>query len=147
MEGGLSHFLNEHISASLPGGRHRMVEDLCFFSERLASAGILGGLLVVEKGFEHDGYSAPWFAAPLVWRAPLGPAAVHDKLCSGEVKGVSRELADAVILEAMEAGGMDCLQRRFIYRGTRIGDRLNIGGQGDEAVVPDVDTFDPSPGA
>lgn len=109
-----------------------MEKPLRYVDPLLAEHGVPGGLLVIEVGFEHDGYSAPWIAAPLVWRAPLGPAAVHDKLCSGAVRGISRAVADEVILNAMKAAGMDWAQRRVIYRGTRVGDIFNIGGQADE---------------
>jgi hypothetical protein len=148
-------FFGEHDARDLPRGRYRLLARLGYYSPKLAAhglgdAGPCGdcGHVWMEIGFEHDGYSAPWFAAPLVWRANKKPAAVHDKLCGGEVKGVGRALADEVILEAMECVDMDWAQRRFIYRGTRIGDRWNIGGQGDETVAPEIGVPpDSSPGA
>jgi hypothetical protein len=151
-------FFDEHIGINRGGGLHELYLPLRLYSPALAAADLVdapGGYLELERGFRHNGYSAPWFAAPLVWRADLRPAAGHDKLCGGEIRGVTRELADRVMRELMQAKGVGCTdvklnwaQRRYIYRGVRIGDHLNIGGQGDETVVaPEIGCSDHSPGA
>jgi hypothetical protein len=152
-------FFDEHVGINRGGGLHELYLPLRLYSPALRAANLAdapGGYLELERGFQHNGWSAPWFAAPLVWRADLRPAAGHDKLCGGEIRGVSRHLADRVLAELMVAKGvgvpdvtLNRLQRRWLYKGVLIGDVLNIGGQGDESRV----TIDPeqphetSPGA
>jgi hypothetical protein len=126
-----AYFLTTLQSEDLPGGgRFRLLEVLAFYSL------ILNKYILVPRDFICDAYSVPIFCAFLVYNADRRPAFIHDWLCGGHVKGVSRETADLVILEAMKAAGLSWLQRRIIYRGTRVGDYLNIGGQGDETISP-----------
>jgi hypothetical protein len=159
-ERGVATFFDEHVGITRAGGEHELTQRLRYYSPELEAANlpdVPGGVLEMEVGFRHNGYSAPLLAAPLVWRADLRPAAVHDKLCGGEIRGVSRGLADRVIREAMRADvspgispvKLNWAQRRYIYKGTRIGDHLNIGGQGDESMVaPEIgEPADHSPGA
>lgn len=142
-------FFDEHVAITRAGGEHELFRRLRYYSPKLEAAKLPsapGGVIEMPVGFPHNGYSAPWWGAPLVWRADLRPAAGHDFLCGGNVRGVGRALADEVILEMMGAVGMDWAQKRVIYRATRIGDHLNIGGQGDSAPAVNDDTYDPSPG-
>lgn len=127
IESAVAFFFTTLKSEDLPGGgRYRLTEVLVFYSA------ILNRYIKIPKGFECDSYSVPRLFAWLVYNADRRPAFLHDWLCGGHEPGISRELADRIILEAMEAAGLSWLQRRIIYRGTRVGDYLNIGGQGDE---------------
>jgi hypothetical protein len=108
------------------GGQYRLLEALVFYSL------ILNRYIKIPAGYICDSYTVPRFFAWLVYNADRRPAFLHDWLCDGHEPGVSRKTADRIILEAMEAAGLSWLQRRLIYRGTRVGDYLGIGGRGDE---------------
>lgn len=157
----LAIFLNLLSSTDLEGGdKYRLDALLGYYSPVLAglglgAAGPFGpvGHVYIASGFVCDSYSAPawcWFCVRLVYRLDRRPAFLHDWLCSGMVKGVTRAIADRVIREAMESVGIAWWKKRWIFRGVRVGAHLNIGGQGDEPSAPSIDSDQPldnSPGA
>lgn len=81
----------------------------------------------VPKGFVTDLASVP--RLPLIYDA-LGdmaqmPAVVHDYLYS--TAPVPREVADKVLLEAMELTGISWVKRHAIYAGVRVGGGSHYG--------------------
>jgi hypothetical protein len=82
---------------------------------------VAGVTIVVPEGFVTDFASVP--RIPFVYDK-LGdiaqrPAVIHDYLYS---KGaLSRDVADQVLLEAMELTEIPWLKRRLIYMGVRVG--------------------------
>jgi hypothetical protein len=79
------------------------------------------GRIVVEDGFDTDYASTPRILWPLY--PPDGKyteaAVVHDKLYWDQP--MTREEADAVFLEAMEALGVPWLRRHLLHKSVRIG--------------------------
>lgn len=101
-------------------------KDLIYYSK------VLDRLIVIPQGFRCDSYSVPALFAFITHGIDRRPAFLHDWICRGHVKGVNRKRADLAIKEACKVVGISWWRRRVIFRGTRIGDHLNIGGQGDE---------------
>ena len=75
----------------------------------------------VPKGFITDFASVPHipFVYDTLANMAQRPATVHDYLYSMCV--VPRDIADKVLLEAMEISGVSWLKRRAIYLGVRVG--------------------------
>lgn len=109
-----AHFVGHLVSEDLDGGEAwRLVEPLVYYSA------ILNDYIVVPKGFEADSYSSPptMFGAYIVRGIDRRPAFIHDKLYGdGEV---TREVADRILLEAMEAAEVPWWRRKLIYRAVR----------------------------
>ena len=120
-------FLSPLRSEDLPGGtRWRLLAPLTFYSK------VLERLITVETGFEADSYSAPQtpFGSWIVRDIDRRPAFIHDKLYTE--RSCTREEADLVLLEAMEAVGISWWRRRLIYRGVRVGGGF-FWGEDDDA--------------
>jgi hypothetical protein len=152
-------FLDFLDSRDLEGGaEYQLLAILRYYSPILASLGLgeagqfgPAGHITMPVGFICDSYSVPawcWFCLRLVFKIDRRPAFVHDWLCGGNVKGVTREIADRVIREAMVSVGIASWKKRWIFRGTRAGDYLNIGGQGYATEIEEgTSPVDHSPGA
>lgn len=136
MGDGEAKFLNRASSTDLGGGRSRLDQPLIYWCK------LLQRHIVVQRLFESDGYSAPWWGAPLVWRLDKRPAFLHDWLCAGEVAGVTRRIADRIMLESMDSLGINWATKRIVYRSVRVGDHLGIGGQGYAEAREAIDSAD-----
>lgn len=100
-----------------------LLADFSYISDRLR------GIVVVPKGMITDFASIPrsvWGVISPDDPMILFPSVIHDYLYS--VKGVlpdgrtySREDADAVLREAMEACGAESLMREAVYQAVRSG--------------------------
>jgi hypothetical protein len=121
------------------GGRWRLLTPLIFYSA------ILQRHIVMPVGAEADSYSVPALFAWLVHNLDRRPAFIHDELYSGR-HYVTREQADAVILEACASVGISWWRRRLIFRGTRVGGWAFFKGAKATPIDPEQ-PFDPSPGA
>jgi len=78
------------------------------------------GAVYVPAGFETDFASIPrplWNILPPT--GAYGKAAVVHDWCYRK-SGISRELADKILLEAMETLGVSWLTRHLIYRAVRV---------------------------
>jgi hypothetical protein len=134
-------FITTLKSEDVPGGgRWRLLTPLVYYSALLARH------IVVQRGTEADSYSVPAAFAWLVHKLDRRPAFIHDELYSGRIAGVTREQADAVILEACEAVGISWWRRRLIFRGTRIGGWAFFKGPKTPPIDPEQ-PLDHSPGA
>ncbi len=152
-------FLHPLDSRDLEGGAaYELLALLGYYSPILARLGLgdagpfgPAGHVTMPASFVCDSYSVPawcWFCVRLVYRLDRRPAFLHDWLCSGKVIGVTREIADRVIREAMGSVGIAAWKKRWIFRGVRFGDHFNIGGQGYATEIHDADSpVDHSPGA
>lgn len=90
-------------------------------------SGVAARVITVPKDFVTDFASVP--RIPLVYDA-LGdlaqqPAVIHDFLYS--TAPVPREIADLVLLEAMELTGVPWIKRKLIYAGVRMGGASHYG--------------------
>lgn len=129
-------FLTALRSQDLGGGRFQLTSPLRYYSEHL------GRIVHVPRGFVADSYSVPRAFAWLVHKADRRPAVIHDWLYSVIGPHVTQKQADRVLLEAMQAAGMNWLQRRLIYRGPRVAGRFFF-----KEVEHESASSDPSPGA
>lgn len=90
---------------------------------------VVGGLITVPEGFITDFASVP--RIPLVYDS-LGniaqrAAVIHDYLYA--TKSLPRDIADKVLLEAMEVSGISWLRRKMIYMGVRVGGGSHYGNK------------------
>lgn len=133
-------FITTLQSEDVPGGgRWRLLTPLIFYSA------ILGRHIVMKPGAEADSYSVPAIFAWLVHNIDRRPAFIHDELYSGRAY-VTREQADAVILEACASVGISWWRRRLIFRGTRLGGWAFFKGPQRAPIDPEQ-PLDHSPGA
>ena len=133
-----AHFITHLVSEDLDGGEAwRLIEPLVYYSA------LLNDYIVVPKGFEADSYSAPptMFGAYIVRGIDRRPAFIHDKLYADG--NVTRDQADQVLLEAMEAAEVPWWRRKLIYSAVRGFGGLFYKGNDHEDDQP----HDPSPGA
>jgi hypothetical protein len=86
-------------------------------------------VITVPEGFVSDFASVP--RIPLVYDS-LGniaqrAAVIHDYLYA--TKALPRDIADKVLLEAMEVSGVSWLRRKMIYMGVRVGGASHYGNK------------------
>lgn len=95
----------------------RLLEPLCYFSA------LLGRVVTVPAGFITDFASVPrlpfiyWFTGGLA----NGPAVLHDWFYRTNTEDISREMADRLLAEAMEAKGYWKIRSWSMWAGVRIG--------------------------
>lgn len=108
----MSHFLTSLQVEEIDDGRWRLLVILAYSSN-------LAGLVIVPAGFETDFASVPRLpvAFALFGDVAHEAAVIHDYLYSTGM--VSREVADKVLLEAMESTGIAAWRRWPIYWAVR----------------------------
>lgn len=96
---------------------HELLAPLVYYSA------ILGREIVVPIGFITDYASVPRIVGAYLLFGDKGKraAVIHDWLYSGGIKGISREMADKIFLEALEATGYWRSTRWPMYLGVRVG--------------------------
>lgn len=108
---------SEVISAASPVQLYEVTQDLSYRSDKLNRT------LVVPAGFRTDFASIPrdvWFELSPEDPVILYPSVVHDHLysCTGTLADgftYTREQADSVLREAMEACGATSVIREMVY--------------------------------
>lgn len=120
----MSAFLSTLELSPLADGRGWRLNEFFVYRSDVLLQHSEDGLIEVPKGFVTDLASIPralWAILP-PWER-YGPAAVvHDWLYWDQA--IDRDMADAVLREAMEVLGVAAAERGAIYRGVRVG-----GGQ------------------
>lgn len=81
--------------------------------------------IIVPSGFVTDFASIPQVCLSIFGEIAQRPSVIHDFLYSKTL--ITRAMADAVLLEAMEITGVSWLQRKLIYTGVRIGGGNHYG--------------------
>lgn len=79
----------------------------------------------VPVGFITDFASIPQACLSMFGEVAQRPAVIHDFLYS--TTPVPRDMADKVLLEAMELTGVPWLKRKMIYAGVRVGGASHYG--------------------
>ncbi|HEY8359264.1 MAG TPA: DUF1353 domain-containing protein [Ramlibacter sp.] len=99
---------------------HQLEQPLVFDSLVLAPGGLVR--IVVPAGFKTDLASVPRIVGAYLLFGNKGKraAVVHDWLYSGGIN-VTREAADAVFREALQATGYNRLTVAAMYAGVRLG--------------------------
>ena len=91
-------------------------------------------IIIVSKGFITDGPSIPqflWSILP-VWARHSRAGVIHDYLCyriavnNPHPEAPTRDHADRVFLEAMEALNVGWVQKYLLYLGVRLGTWYNV---------------------
>lgn len=113
----MSAFLNE-LDVRYVGTHDE--EDWELLTDFAYQSQVAGKTITVPKGHHTDFASVP--RLPLAYWLTGGKAkkaaVVHDFLC--ETKMVSREMADAVFLEAAELQGVPAWRRKIMWAGVRL---------------------------
>jgi len=93
-----------------------------------------GRVILVSKGFTTDGSSIPrvlWSILP-VWANDSRAGVIHDYLCyriaanTPHPEAPTRDHADRIFFEAMEALNIGRVRKYVLYWGVRIGAWLNL---------------------
>lgn len=122
----MSKFLSQ-LNVSLLDDSANEYRGSWMLDEPLVYQSDMAGLITVPKGFTTDFESCPrlpilFYLAGEVTREA---AVVHDYLYS--TKMFPRDVADKVLLEAMEVTGIPSWRRQLIYWGVRIGGSSHFG--------------------
>lgn len=125
-------FRTELDTRRVKADRRQLLAPLVFYSV------VLGREIVVPAGFEYDGASVPWWI-PMAYVALREAAekagAVHDWLYTNP-QGATREQADSVFREALEADGVGWFLRNAAFAGVRAGGARHFKGGADP--LPDI---------
>lgn len=126
-------FLTPIDFRDLKDGRNYVVLRGIVYASEVPGA---GSVIRVPRGFVTDFASVPrglWNIFPPMGKYN-GAAIVHDYLYRRTV--LDREICDAVLLEAMQALGVNWLSRRLIYRAVRLfgGHARHIGHPSDRGM-------------
>lgn len=98
-----------------------LLEPLVYISNVVTATPGKVGKITVPAGTKTDLASIPrffWRVLPPIGKYDLA-AVLHDYLY--QRNGVSRQVADSVLLEAMEVCSVNRFQRWVIYSGVRVG--------------------------
>ena len=113
----MGHFLSDLVICQLDDGKTWEVRTP--FDYDIGAVG--GDKISVPSGFKTDLGSVPqifWNVIPPIGK-PLRGYILHDWLYANQ--DMTRAIADAVLLEAMEVAGVGWLKRTVIYMAVRCG--------------------------
>lgn len=144
-------YLNRLRSEDLEGedvGKWRQLAPLVFYSATLDC------FVITPMGFVANSYSVPPLCDWIVRGQDRRPAFTHDDSYDGTILvcrdaseplqaiEITREQADALILEACASVGMSWWRRRVIFRGTRIGGWAFFQGKPAAAAPVELDPYE-----
>lgn len=105
--------INEPDLLALDTGEFSLKDDLIY--EYVGTIKDINFRIVVPTGFVTDFATIPWYARVFINKT--GPwnkaSALHDWLYTSQ--GLSRSIADALFLEAMELHGVPLIKRHLMY--------------------------------